>query len=293
MIREIRDEELVMGAVGRKHAMLNELGPDAPGERTPYAAYVRNEELHTLQDLVSDSPAEPAFLVNAQVMELYFGLVVHELRTAQVELRADDLTRTLATLRRAAAHLRALSGMWDSLAWLTPADLLPVLRGLAERHGKDSALQSWMYRRLVFLLGLKTRDDLTPFDATPTRQHQLRAALSEPSLYDDVLAYLVRRGHPVPDEQRDFAEPYVPDAAVVEVWREVYEKPRGDLFALGEALADVAEQFTNWKYRHLMSVRRTFGDRAAYHGEPGVTWLSPTLDELPFPELWTARAAVG
>ncbi|MFI5615269.1 tryptophan 2,3-dioxygenase [Amycolatopsis sp. NPDC051903] len=285
-----------MGTAEGHRGLLNQPGPDAPGERTPYASYVRNEDLHTLQELVSDSPAEPAFLVNAQVMELYFGLVVHELRTAQRELRADDLRRALTTLKRTAAHLRALSGMWDSLAWLTPAELMPVLRGLAEHHGKDSALQSWMYRWLVYLLGTKSADGLTPLDATPTRQGQLREALEAPSLYDDVLDLLARRGHPIPAGHldRDYAAPYVSHATVTEAWRVVYQDPAAnpELFALGEALADVAEEFTNWKHRHLVSVRRTFGDRAAYYGEPGVSWLGPTIAELPFPELWTARAAV-
>jgi tryptophan 2,3-dioxygenase len=279
-----------------KLSLLNHLGQDAPDERTPYGSYSHSEELHTLQTLGSDSPAEPAFLINAQVMELYFGLVVHELRTAQGELRDDDLVRTLATLRRTAAHLRALYGMWDSLAWLTPVQLMPVLRGIAENHGKDSAMQSWMFRWMVHLLGIKSADRLGPLDATPTRQRQLRETLGQPSVYDDVLGLLARRGHPIPAEhlERDLAAPYVPNPQVVEVWRVVYQDPaeHHELFALGEALSDVAEEFTTWKYRHLVSMRRTFGDRDAYYGEPAVTWLSPTLDEIPFPELWTARAAV-
>lgn len=276
-------------------ALRNDPGP-GDDEQTPYSSYLRSEALHTLQALVSDSPAEPAFLVNAQVMELYFGLIVHELRTAQEELRTDRIERAVATLRRVAAHFRALNAMWDSLTWLTPAELTPILRGIAEVHGRDSALQSWMFRWMVFLLGIKSADALVPLESTPTRQGQLRKALREPSLYDDVLGFFARRGHEIPMNhlQRDFATPYPPSDAVHEVWRGVYQKPteNTELLELGETLADIAEGFTTWKYRHLMSVRRTFGDRAAYYGKPAVAWLSPTLDEMPFPELWTARAAV-
>jgi hypothetical protein len=66
-----------------KRMLRNHPGPGDPDEQTPYSSYLCSEVLHTLQMPLSDSPAEPAFMVNAQVMELYFGLIVHEVRTAQ------------------------------------------------------------------------------------------------------------------------------------------------------------------------------------------------------------------
>jgi tryptophan 2,3-dioxygenase len=42
-----------------------------------------------------------------------------------------------------------------------------------------------------------------------------------------------------------------------------------------------------------MATRRTFGMRPAYFGTEGVAWLQPTLDEIPFPELWSARTFIG
>ncbi|WP_433286952.1 tryptophan 2,3-dioxygenase [Pseudonocardia sp. CA-142604] len=288
--------QLPQDTLDGKGTLLNDPGPRDPDEETPYSSYLRSEVLHTLQAPVSDSPAEPAFLVNAQVMELYFGLIVHELRTAQGELRSGLLGRATATLRRTAAHFRSLNGTWSSISWLTPVELTPILRGIGEVHGRDSALQSWMFRWMVFLLGIKSPDGLVPLESTPTRRSRLREALGEPSIYDDVLGLFARSGHPVPADclQRDFAAPYVPHPEVGEVWRAVYQAPaeHAELFALGEAMADIAEEFTTWKYRHLMSVRRTFGNRNGYYGEPGVAWLSPTLDEIPFPEMWTARAEV-
>jgi tryptophan 2,3-dioxygenase len=58
-------------------------------------------------------------------------------------------------------------------------------------------------------------------------------------------------------------------------------------------MADIAEEFTTWKYRHLMATRRTIGNRSAYFGTPAVSWLLPTLQEIPFPELFSARAFIG
>jgi tryptophan 2,3-dioxygenase len=281
-----------------KRALLNHPGPGDPDEQTPYSSYLCSEVLHTLQMPLSDSPAEPAFMVNAQVMELYFGLIVHEVRTAQGELRSQQLGRATATLSRTAAHFRALNGNWLSLSWMTPVDFGPIQRGIAKVHGRQqfSALQSWMFRWMAFLLGSRSTDGLASLEGTPTRLRELREALGQPTLYDDVLGLLARSGYPISADrlQRDFAAPYVPHPEVGEVWRTVYQTPgeHGEIFALGETLADVAEEFTTWKYRHLMSVRRTFGNRDGYFGEPTVAWLSPTLDEIPFPELWTARAAV-
>ncbi|GAA1197258.1 tryptophan 2,3-dioxygenase [Pseudonocardia alaniniphila] len=281
-----------------KRMLLNHPGPGDPDEQTPYSSYLRSEVLHTLQMPLSDSAAEPAFMVNAQVMELYFGLIVHEMRTAQGELRSQRLDRATATLRRTAAHFRALNGNWLSLSWMTPVDFGPIQRGIAEVHGRRqfSALQSWMFRWMAILLGSRSTDGLVSLEGTPTRLRELREALGHPTLYDDVLGLLAQNGYliPVACLQRDFAAPYAPHPAVGEVWRMVYQDPAEyeEFFALGETLADIAEEFTTWKYRHLMSVRRTFGNRDGYFGEPTVAWLSPTLDEIPFPELWTARAAV-
>ena len=62
---------------------------------------------------------------------------------------------------------------------------------------------------------------------------------------------------------------------------------------LGEAMADIAEEFTTWKYRHLMATRRTIGNRSAYFSSPAISWLLPTLEDLPFPELFSARTFIG
>lgn len=56
---------------------------------------------------------------------------------------------------------------------------------------------------------------------------------------------------------------------------------------LGETMADIAEEFTTRKYRHLMATRRTIGNRSAYFGTPAVSWLLPTLEEISFPELFS------
>ncbi|QEZ44771.1 tryptophan 2,3-dioxygenase [Cupriavidus oxalaticus] len=264
---------------------------------TPYSAWLQTDALHSLQRPVSDHPGEYGFIIAAQVSELYWMLIIRDLQAAQGHLRAADLGAALGALQRAIAHHVPLNATWRSIAWMTPNDLLAILSRVGEAHGKDTALQGWTYRHMVYLLGIKQREHLQHFVPQPGRWAMLNDALSAPSLYDDVLAYLSRAGLAIPGAllDRDLAEPYVPHRPVEQAWRDIYANPGGNagLVRLGETLADLAEAFTDWKYRHLMATRRTFGTRPAYFGTEGIAWLKPTLDELPFPELWSARSVIG
>jgi tryptophan 2,3-dioxygenase len=265
--------------------------------QTPYSAWMQTDLLHSLQRTVSDHPGEHAWITHVQVAELYWMLIIKEIKTAQMFLRADNLPQAYRTLLRVAAHHEPLNATWRSIDWMTPNDLLAILSRAVATHGKDTALQGWTYRHMVYLLGIKQAEHLQHFTPQPERWEQLNKALSEPSLYDDVLAYLSRIGMEVPGAvlERDRTVSYPPDKDVEQVWRRIYADPDANiaLQQLGEVLADIAEGFSDWKFRHLMATRRTFGARPAYFGTDAVAWLSPTLDELPFPELWTARSLIG
>lgn len=274
------------------------MNPQAAGDgHTPYSRYVQTEVLHTLQDLVSDSPAEPAFLANVQISEIYWALITRELLTAQAELRSDNVPAANRVLRRIVSHMEAFNANWRSLSWLTPAELMPILKGLSAKHGKDTALQGWTFREMVFLLGVKDRPSLEHFEPQPHRHKQLAERLNSPSLYDDILAALARDGKPVPPQYLtpNYAAAYVPSKGIEEIWADIYRKddPADAWRTLAELLADIAVEFTNWKYLHLMATRRTFGSRPAYHGVDAIQWLLPTMEEIPFPEVWTARGMVA
>ncbi|WP_354684324.1 tryptophan 2,3-dioxygenase family protein [Cupriavidus necator] len=264
---------------------------------TPYSSWLQTEALHSLQQPVSDHPGEYGFIVTAQVSELYWMLIIREIQAAQRHLRENNLTEAHRALLRVVAHHEPLNATWRSIAWMTPTDLLSMLSQVSARHGQDTALQGWTYRHMVYLLGIKQAEHLQHFVPQPERWSQLNRALSEPSLYDDVLAYLSRAGMKLPDEvlHRNLSEPYVPRQEVEQVWRTIYtsQETSPALTQLGETLMDIAEAFTTWKFRHLMATRRTFGGRAAYFGTEGIAWLKPTLDEIPFPELWSARGFIG
>ena len=86
---------------------------DAPrvefAEESPYDTYVHVRTLHDLVRPWTDHPAEPAFLVTTQIMELYFHLLRIEWKRAQQELRADDLEAALEQFTKIAARLTPAS----------------------------------------------------------------------------------------------------------------------------------------------------------------------------------------
>ncbi|MEV5598181.1 tryptophan 2,3-dioxygenase family protein [Streptomyces sp. NPDC052496] len=258
---------------------------------TPYEDYVHADVLTHLQHPLSDDPGEMAFLVTTQVMELWFTVVVHEWHTAAQALRRDDLPAALEALERSTYQLEALNAAWKPLARLTPAQF-NAFRGAL---GEGSGFQSAMYRRLEFLLGEKSASMLVPHRGAPREYAELEKALQEPSLWDETLRLLARRGYGIPREvlEREVTARYEPDARVEAVWAEVYAGPRdSELVRLGETLTDVAELVWRWRNDHLVATRRAMGAKMGTGGSAGVAWLEKRASKNVFPELWTARSHV-
>lgn len=257
----------------------------------PYEAYVHASLLNSLQKPLSDAPEEMSFLITTQVMELWFTLTVHEWRAAKAALRADDLPTALDALRRSLRAHGALNDSWRPLAALTPAQF----NGFRSVLGTASGFQSAMYRHMEFLLGDKSRSLMQAHRNHPEIYGELERSLTEPSLYDDVLAHLRRRGLPVPDHvlQRDVTQPYTADPDVEEAWRRVYAGAQDDpLVALGEVLTDLAETVLRWRTDHLLATRRAMGAKTGSGGSPGVAWLEKRAARPIFPEIWSARSHV-
>ncbi|MFI2910144.1 tryptophan 2,3-dioxygenase family protein [Streptomyces sp. PDY-4] len=258
---------------------------------TPYEDYVKADVLTHLQHTLSDDPGEMVFLVTTQVMELWFTVIVHEWETAAKALRQDDVPVAVDALKRSVRELEALNASWKPLSGLTPAQFNSYRAAL----GEGSGFQSAMYRRLEFLLGDKSASMLVPHRGAPRVHAELEKALHEPSLYDEVLRFLARRGHAVPEDvlRRDVSLRYEPSAEVEAVWTAVYSGDgRDEVARLGEALTDVAELVWRWRNDHLVATRRAMGAKAGTGGSAGVAWLEKRASKSVFPELWTARSYV-
>jgi tryptophan 2,3-dioxygenase len=276
--------------VTTRRTMEPRLDPASRTGGTAYDDYVGTQVLHGLAETRTDEPTEHAFLVISQVMELYFDLICFEWRHAQKAIRADNLPEALAALRRSVQHMAALNASWLSLRGLTPHRFTSFRDALGEASG----FQSYAYRHLEFLLGLKSEALVRPHRRSAEVYDDLVAALHAPSLYDDVLVQLDRRGYQLPGEilKRDLSAEYAPSDAVERAWLEVYrvEEPTGgELFQLAEVLVDIAEEFTDWRHRHLASVRRSLGAKPGTGGSTGLAWLERSLQRPVFPELFSAR----
>jgi tryptophan 2,3-dioxygenase len=248
---------------------------------SPYDTYVHASVLNTLQHPLTEAPDEMGFLVTTQVMELWFTLVVHEWRTAKVAFAKDDLPAALDALMRSRRALTAL----------TPAQF----NGFRAAFGRASGFQSAMYRHMEFLLGDKSAGLLRAHRGDPAVHEALAETYREPSLYDEVLAYLHRQGLPVPRHvrERDVTSPYDSDPGVVETWRHVYAGPQHHPhLALGELLTDIAELVTRWRSDHVLVVRRAMGAKPGSAGSAGLAWLEQRAARPVFPELWEVRGDV-
>jgi tryptophan 2,3-dioxygenase len=122
---------------------------------------------------------------------------------------------------------------------------------------------------------------------------KVQAAYRAPSLYDEALRLLARRGLPVPTShsQRDVTQPYVASAEVEAAWLVVYRAPKThwDLYQLGEELTDLEDAFRLWRFRHVTTVERVIGFKRGTGGTGGVSYLRKMLDVVLFPEIWSLR----
>ncbi|MCZ2857584.1 tryptophan 2,3-dioxygenase [Blastococcus sp. VKM Ac-2987] len=259
---------------------------------TPYDHYVRTDVLHGIQDTMTDVPEERAFLVASQIMELYFGQLQFEWELAQQHLRADDVRGAVAVLRRSVRQFEGLVAAWSTIDWLSPM----AFNRFRDTLGVASGFQSWAYRRLELLLGIKQRRLTELYRGNPAVYEPLMAAFEGPSLYDDAIAALARSGMDIPEEvvNRDFGQDYEARPEVEAAWLQIYTREQhGDpLWELAEVLTDISAAFTDWRHKHLLAVRRGMGDKVGSGGSSGTYWLAKSLARVVFPEVWSARTAV-
>jgi tryptophan 2,3-dioxygenase len=260
-------------------------------DRLTYAGYLQLDTLLAAQTPLSDPPHhdELLFIIQHQTSELWMKLVIHELRGAIAALRADRVDACLKMLARVKQIQRQLTEQWSVLETLTPSEYLEFRHVL----GPASGFQSLQYRLVEFLMGNKNAGMITVFAHDAVGQAELRAVLEAPSLYDEFLSYLARRGHAIPAEnlQRDWSQPHARSAALLPVYKRIYENTREhwDAYHLCEQLVDVETNFQLWRFRHMKTVERIIGYRRGTGGSSGVAFLKQALELTFFPELFEVR----
>jgi tryptophan 2,3-dioxygenase len=257
-----------------------------------YTDYLRLPELLACQRPLTERHDELLFVVIHQASELWMKLCLHEIVAAIRQIRADDLGPAFKMMARVARVQVNLIQSWEILSTLTPSDYSSFRSAL----GRSSGFQSFQYRMLEFRLGNKHADMTRVFESKPDIFAQVQAALVAPSIYDESLALLARRGFSIPVEKltRDFAQPYTSDPRVTEAWREVYRDAatHWELYELAEKLVDLEYRFHLWRFSHMKTVERIIGYKPGTGGTGGVSYLAKALELKFFPELWQIRTAM-
>jgi tryptophan 2,3-dioxygenase len=254
-----------------------------------YGDYLHLDQVLNAQHPLSPDHNEMLFIVQHQTSELWMKLLLHELRAAIACLGTDELPAAFKMLARVSKIMEQMVHAWDVLATMTPPEYSAIRGYLANSSG----FQSWQYRCIEFSLGNKNAAMLRPHAHRPDLLAHVEAAYRAPSLYDEALRLLARRGLPVPESHtaRDWTQPYTEDAAVEAAWLQVYRAPQQhwDLYQLGEELTDLEDAFRLWRFRHVTTVERVIGFKRGTGGTNGVAYLRKMLDTVLFPEIWRLR----
>jgi tryptophan 2,3-dioxygenase len=257
-----------------------------------YGDYLHLDAILGAQHPRSGDPNELLFIVQHQATELWMKLVLHELAGARACVRSGDLPPAFKMLARVSRIMAQLNQSWDVLSTLTPADYSAFRASL----GSASGFQSWQYRMIEFLLGRKDAVMMEPHRHRPDLLAPLARLHAEPSLYDEALRLLARRGFAVPPAvvERDWTRPHAFDESVCEAWAGVYRATgeHWDLYELAEKLVDLEDALRQWRFRHATTVERVIGWKRGTGGTSGVGYLRKALDVVLFPELWRARTAL-
>lgn len=263
--------------------------------RMSYGSYLDLDRLLASQHPVSapEHHDELLFIIQHQTTELWFKLVIHELESACRLIAEDKLQQALKRIARVKHIQRTLTEQWSVLATLTPSEYVEF-RGFL---GSSSGFQSWQYRAVEFMLGNKNRGMLDVFDADPAARAILKEKLEAPSLYDEFLRFLSRRGYAIPTHllDRDVTAAHTFDNDLVAVFTGIYDTPDTDwtIYETCEELVDLEENFQLWRFRHLRTVQRIIGWKRGTGGSSGVSFLQKALDLTFFPELFSVRTEIG
>ncbi len=257
-----------------------------------YGDYLQLDSVLGAQKPLSPAHDEMLFIVQHQTSELWMKLMLHELHAAIAHIARDELPPAFKMLARVSKILEQLVHAWDVLATMTP----PEYTAMRPYLGQSSGFQSYQYRCIEFAMGNKNPAMLQPHAHHPDRLAQVQAAYEAPSLYDEALRLLARRGLPVPAShtERDWRQPYEASEAVEQAWLTVYRDPQRywDLYQLGEELTDLEDAFRLWRFRHVTTVERVIGFKRGTGGTGGVSYLRKMLDVVLLPEIWRLRTAL-
>lgn len=241
-----------------------------------YADYLRLDDLLGAQRPRSGLHDEMLFIVIHQTKELWLKQMLHEVALATRLVAGERYAEAYKALSRVSRIQAVMTMSWDVLATLTPVDY----SAFRDVLGTSSGFQSVQFRELEYRLGIKDPKFLEYHAGDAVAQARLRAALDEPSLWDEANAALARAGFAIdgPDQ-------------IQASWLAVYRDSEKyfELYQLAEKLVDIDDALAGWRHKHVLTVTRIIGGKMGTGGSAGAAYLESTLTKRAFPELWSLR----
>ena len=234
-----------------------------------YPSYLALDELLSLQRPQSEPehPDELLFIVVHQSSELWFKSILHELDLLIDSLSSRQPEFALFRVERINALMRIVSAQLAALETLPPQHFAQF-RGYL---GTSSGSQSVQFRAIEAVSGLREPHFIQVLKEHGEIPPLVSSALERPTLQELFLALLREQG-------TSLAELYTGRKPTV-------------LFFLAEALLEYEQQFGLWRFRHVQLVERVLGPlTGGTGGTLGAKYLSRTVDQKFFPELWSVRS---
>jgi len=258
--------------------------------RMSYGNYLHLEKILDAQSPLSSAHDELLFIVQHQTSELWMKLAIHEMKSAIAAIQQDHIPPALKMLARVSRIFEQLNSAWDVLRTMTPSEYTEFRASL----GQSSGFQSYQYRAIEFLVGNRNAAMLRPHEHDPAITAMLEGVLAAPSLYDEVLRLLARRGFDIGEEanRSDWRDSRPENPLVMEAWKQIYQRPESNwqLYELAEKLVDFEDYFRRWRFNHVTTVERIIGFKRGTGGTGGVSYLYRMLEVKLFPELWAVRS---
>lgn len=261
-------------------------------DRMTYGDYLQLDKVLNAQTTVTGTHDEVLFIIIHQAKELWMKLMIHELETALPLVRAGELRPAFKMFARVKRIFDNLIQSWAILNTMTPADYMRFRDGL----GTSSGFQSYQYRSIEFLLGNKNRATMKVHEHRPDIHGRLKTLLERPSLYDEAVILLAKRGLAVDKSciERDWSVMREPNDSVIAAWRHVYQdtETHWDLYEFAESLMDIDDLFQTWRFRHANTVERVIGSKPGTGGTSGAAYLRRQVGIRLFEELWAVRTGL-
>jgi tryptophan 2,3-dioxygenase len=234
-----------------------------------YPSYLALDELLSLQRPRSqpEHPDELLFIIVHQASELWFKLIIHELKALIGLMEAKDTLGAVTSVRRVNALVNIVTGQLSALETLPPQRFAQFRSYL----GTSSGSQSVQFRAIEAMSGMRDAHFIQVLKQHGEIPPMISAALERPTLqqlYDDLLI-----AHNVTIEQ---------------VYGEAHQRP---LQMLAEGLLEYEQGFGLWRFLHVQLVERIIGPATSGTGGTlGSKYLQKTMSQRFFPRLWEVRS---